>query len=97
MLIDHANPSHLLHSSKLAKLKLASNLALLDAGRTREARENLAQKMGIPEEVLTEFVHRADISRKMSVTRAVNYFCKAGYDTFDKIRNADPEKSSDQV
>jgi len=70
---------------------------LLDAGRTKEAREKLAKETGIPEEVLTEFVNRADISRKINVAKAVDYYCKAGYDTFDKIRMADHGEFRDRV
>jgi len=97
LVVDNSNPSHLLHVRKLGKLKLANNLALLDAGRTKEAREKIARETGIPEEVLTEFVNRADISRKRNVARAVDYFCKAGYDTFDKIRMVDHREFRDKV
>ena len=33
----------------------------------------------------------------MNVARAVDYFCKAGYDTFDKIRMADHREFRDRV
>jgi len=97
LVIDNANPSHLKYVSKLGKMKLANNLALLDAGRTKAAREKLAEETGIPEEVLTEFVNRADISRKRDVTRAVDYFCKVGYDNFDKIRAVDHREFRNRV
>lgn len=97
LVIDNSNPSHVLHVSKLGKLKLANNLALLDAGRTKETREELAKETGIPEEILTEFVNRADISRKINVAKAVDYYCKSGYDTFEKIRMADHREFRDRV
>ena len=70
-----------------------SNLDLLEQGRTREERTNLASATGIADVFLISLVHRADISRLAYVRgKTVRHLCGGGYDTLDKIANANIEK-----
>ena len=68
-----------------------SNLDLLEAGRTEAGRLQLARSSGIRGADVLTLVHRADISRLAYVRgKTVRHLCGGGYDTLDKIANADP-------
>jgi hypothetical protein len=77
------------HLEVLKKQKLASNLDLLEAGRTRAGREHLSSATGIPVAIVTALVHRADISRLAYVRgKTVMHLCAGGYDTLEKLAAA---------
>jgi hypothetical protein len=75
----------------LKKQKIGSNTDLLEAGRAQAGRVRLAGAAEAPEALVTALVHRADISRLAYVRgKTVKHLCGGGYDTLEKIANADP-------
>ena len=66
---------------------------ILDEGRTRERREKLAEKTGVPLDYVLELVKLANLSRipGLKKKRARLYY-DAGLDTLEKIAKSDPEK-----
>jgi len=89
--IDTDSPAGAEHLGALKRQGIKSNLDLLEAGRTVAGRDRLAEATHIPVENLLALVHRADISRLAYVRgKTVKHLCGGGYDTLDKIANADP-------
>jgi hypothetical protein len=89
-LIDVNNETERANFAILKEKKLGSNLDLLEQGRRRDGRMWLFQTTGIPERFIIELVHKADISRLAYVRgKTVRHLCGGGYDTLDKIANAD--------
>jgi len=67
-------------------LEIRSNLDLLEIGRTKAGRVQLADANGIPLAFVTGLVHEADISRLAYVRgKTVKYLCGGGYDSLQKI------------
>ena len=90
--IDVENETHKAYLVILKRQKLGSNLDILESGRTRTGRAELAGITGIPDAFILSLVHRADISRLAYVRgKTVKHLCGGGYDTLDKIANADIE------
>lgn len=87
--IDADNAVHAAYLEALKKQKIASNLDLLEAGRTEQGRVQLANTTEIPLSVMTAWVHRADISRLAYVRgRTVKHLCGGGYDSLERIASA---------
>ena len=92
-LIDVDNDTHKAHLEILKQHKLRSNLDILEHCRTRMGRTELSKATGITETFILALVHRADVSRLAYVRgKTVKHLCGGGYDTLDKIANADVEK-----
>lgn len=73
----------------LKRQKIASNLDLVELGRTRAGRVHLSREAGIPVATVTALVHRVDISRLAYVRgKTVAHLCGGGYDTLEKLANA---------
>lgn len=73
----------------LKKQGIRSNLDLLEVGRTEGGRVGLVGTTGIPAAWILALVHRVDISRLAYVRgKTVKHLCGGGYDTLDKIANA---------
>jgi hypothetical protein len=82
----------------LKKQGIRSNLDLLEAGRTQAGRVRLAGASGVPVVSLLALVHRADISRLAYVRgKTVKHLCGGGYDTLEKIANADPAEMEEKM
>jgi hypothetical protein len=74
----------------LKKQKIGSNLDLLEVGRTKTGRVQLARTTGIPVAFVVALVHKADISRLAYVRgKTVKHLCGGGYDSLSKIAAAD--------
>jgi hypothetical protein len=87
------NDSHQETLVKLKKLKISNNLALLDAGRTRQKREQLSTSSGISLNNLNKLIHRADFARGSHVSgRTVDHLFNSGLDTVKKIQTTDMQK-----
>ena len=81
------------HYEILKQHRLVSNLDVLEQGRMRAGRTQLAKVTGIPKTFLLALVHKADISRLAYARgKTVNHLCGGGYDTLDKIAHADLKK-----
>jgi hypothetical protein len=82
----------------LKKQGIRSNLDLLEAGRTEAGRVRLAGATAVPIASLLALVHRADISRLAYVRgKTVMHLCGGGYDTLEKIANADPAEMEEKM
>ncbi len=70
---------------------IKSNLDLLEVGRTEAGRVHLARSDRDRQRPMSSpLVHRADISRLAYVRgKTVKHLCGGGYDTLEKIANAD--------
>ncbi len=91
--IDVGNETQNAYYEILKQHRLVSNLDILEQGRTRAGRTRFTQVTGIPKAFLLTLVHKADISRLAYARgKTVNHLCGGGYDTLDKIANADLEK-----
>lgn len=84
------NPAYI---EKLGALGIRNVKEMLEAGRTREVRETLSQKTGIPCETILELVKLSDLARLPGVKgiRARLYY-DAGVDTVEKMAKWNPEK-----
>jgi len=70
----------------------AQGFKLLDTGRKPEGRLQLAAQTGIPEAVLRDLTHRADVTRIPYVSGSmVKRFWAVGIDTLEKLVKSDPE------
>jgi len=77
----------------LKKYKIRSNLDVLENYRTKISRARFSRETGVAEKFLLELVHRADISRLAYVRgKTIKHLCGGGYDTLDKIADADMRK-----
>jgi hypothetical protein len=73
----------------LKKHKISSNLDLLEVGRTRAGRYQIADITKIPVASVTALVHKADISRLAYVRgKTIKHLCGGGFDTLERIANA---------
>lgn len=97
-LVDTVNETNMVAVEVLKKYKIRSNLDVLEACRTRASRSKLARKTGIAETFILGLVHRADISRLAYVRgKTVKHLCGGGYDTLDKIADADLKKMGEDM
>lgn len=92
-LVEDTDQSLINHIAVLKQHGFAQGFKLLDVGRTRQGRRNLAEQTGIPEAILLDLVHRADVTRIPYVSGGmVKRMWTIGYDSLQKLKNADPEE-----
>jgi hypothetical protein len=66
---------------------------MLDAGKTREDREELAKKTGVPPNSIMELVKLSNLARIIGLKKKrARLFYDAGLDTLDKIAEMDSEE-----
>jgi predicted flap endonuclease-1-like 5' DNA nuclease len=81
------------HTQALRKEGVFTSQHMLKAGRTKEEREKLAEKTGVPLSAILELVKLTDLSRIPGLARKrARLYYDAGLDTMDKIAKWDPEK-----
>jgi predicted flap endonuclease-1-like 5' DNA nuclease len=81
------------HIQALRKEGISTSEHMLKAGRTKEGREKLAEKTGVPLSAILEMVKLADLSRIVGLKRKrARLYYDAGLDTMDKIAKWDNEK-----
>ena len=86
--IDRQEGVELLETLK--KQGIRSNLDLLEVGRTEAGRIQLASMTEVPVARILTLVYQVDISRLAYVRgKTVKHLCGGGYDTLEKIANAD--------
>ena len=95
---DIDNDTRRAYLALLKQHKLSSNIDILEHCRTRGGRAELSRITELPEAFILNLVHRADISRLAYVRgKTVKHLCGGGYDTLDKIANADLEKMEEEM
>ncbi len=77
----------------LRNLGIRTNLGLLQQGITAADRRKLTQDSRLPEEVISELIHRADLSRLPWASKAtISNILGAGYGSLARLASADPQK-----
>lgn len=80
-------------AKKLRSAGVRSNLDLLQQASRAPGRKALAETTGLPVEVITELVNRADFSRLPWASKAtISNIIGAGYGSMERLANADPEQ-----
>lgn len=97
-LIDTSNETHKEYLKELTKLNIKFNLDILEQGRTRESREKISKKTGIPEAFIINLVNRADLTRLPYMNRkTVDHLFGGGYNSLDKIVQVDKRKFKEDM
>ena len=77
---------------KLAAIGIADVEGVLEAGRTKEEREELSRRSGVPLDEILELVKLADLARIVDIKGVrVRLLYEAGVDTVEKVSRYDPE------
>ncbi len=77
----------------LQEIGIRANLDLLQRGLTPADRQSLARASGVPLEVVSALVNRADLSRMPWASKAtISNIMGAGYGSLEKLANASPEQ-----
>ena len=80
------------HIEKLASIGIADVKGVLVAGRTKEEREDLSRRSGVPLDEVLELVKLADLTRIVDIKGVrVRLLFEAGVDTVEKVARYDPE------
>jgi hypothetical protein len=70
-----------------------TNLDMLERGNTATARKSIAEESGLPEQMVSELVNRADFSRLPWASKAtISNIIGAGYPNLLALANANPEQ-----
>ena len=78
---------------KLRDTGVRTNLDILEKGRTLAGRKSLAKNSGVAEELVSELVNRADLSRLPWASKAtISNILGSGYGSLHQLANADPER-----
>ena len=89
-LIDPNDEAQKGYLEELKKIGIRFNLDALERGRTEENRKRISRETAIPETFICILVNRADMTRlPYSNRKTVRHLCAAGYDSVDKIAQAD--------
>ena len=77
----------------LRDIGIRTNLDILEKGRTLAGRKSLAKNSDVAEELVSELVNRADLSRLPWASKAtISNILGAGYKSLHQLANADPER-----
>jgi predicted flap endonuclease-1-like 5' DNA nuclease len=80
------------YAKKLGAAGIKSTEQLLDAGGDRKGRQDLAEKTGITETLILEWVNLADLFRVPGIGEEYSDLLEeAGVDTVKELRNRNPE------
>lgn len=79
-------------AAKLAKLSIETSTDLFNAAITPEQRKNLAERVGVEEKAMLEFVNRADLARLKGIAGVYGDLLEeAGVDTVKELKGRVPE------
>ena len=80
------------YAKKLSEIGIGTASQILEAGKTKKEREEIARKSGVPVDEVLKFVKLANLARCPGhmMKRACLYY-ESGLDTLDKIANQNPE------
>jgi hypothetical protein len=80
------------HVEKLASIGISDVKGVLEAGRTKEEREDLSRRSGVSLDEVLELVKLADLTRIVDIKGVrVRLLYEAGVDTVEKVSRYDPE------
>lgn len=84
---------NLQHVQALKAEGIVTSEQMLDVGKTREGREELAEKTGVPLDSILELVKLSNLARIVGLKKKrARLFYDAGVDTLDKIAEWDSEE-----
>jgi len=90
-----SDPVYLEAMRKLRLADVRTNLDLLEQGNTPQKRRELAERSGVPLEVVTDLVHRADFSRLPWTSRAtISNYIGSGYKSLAQLAGTPLEQVS---
>ena len=79
------------NATKLRKARIRTTEALLKQGSSRRGRRELAEKVGLSEKLILEWVNRADLMRVRGVGEEYSDLLEAaGVDTVKELRRRNP-------
>jgi len=91
-LVESDDNEYLAYVTTLRQDGIRYNLDILEQGRTKEDRENISIRTGIPKNVIYDLASRADLTRMPWVRgRNIKHYVKTGYANFDKLAKINPE------
>lgn len=86
------------HIEKLTSIGIADVEGVLEAGRTKEEREDLSRRSGVPLDGVLELVKLADLTRIVDIKGVrVRLLYEAGVDTVEKVSRYDPEELRERI
>ena len=86
------------YAEKLAALGIKTSKDLLEAGRTRKGREELAEKTGISPKLVLEWVNLSDLIRIKGVSEEYSDLLEeAGVDTIVELSRRTPESLHNKI
>lgn len=81
-----------IYAQKLAEIGITTLEALLEKGATRKGRQELAERTGISEKLILEWVNRADLFRIKGIGEEYSDLLEAaGVDTVPELAQRNPE------
>jgi hypothetical protein len=81
------------HIQVLEDAGISDVTQMLNAGKTREQRNQLASQTKLPVKTIEEFVHLSDLARIFAVKKVrARLYNDAGVDTIEKMANLSPEE-----
>ncbi len=96
--IDLDNESEVENFERLKAHKLANNYELIQRGRSREGRQELADETGVPEDVILDFVNRFDVGRLSFFSgKSVRHMWNAGYRDLRDCQKATAEEMTERL
>jgi hypothetical protein len=92
-LVDKEDAEFQEYVDRLVAQRLGHSLALLEVGRTREGRAQLARETGIPEDAVLDLVRRADLTRlRLMAGGMVRQTWAMGYRGLAALQRTTPEE-----
>ena len=86
------------YAQKLAEVGITTVEALLEKGATRQGRRDLAQRTGISEKLILEWVNRADLFRIKGIGEEYSDLLEAaGVDTVVELAQRNPDNLYDTL
>ena len=86
------------HIEKLAAIGIGDVEGVLEAGRTKEGREELSRRSGVPLDEVLELVKLADLTRIVDIKgMRVRLLYEAEADTVEKVSRYDPEGLRERI
>ena len=80
------------YAAKFAEIGITTIEAFLEAGASKKGRKELAEKTGIPEKMILNWINRADLSRIKGIsTQYADLLEFAGVDTVPELAQRNPE------
>lgn len=86
------------HIERLEATGVVDVEGVLEAGRTKQERDDLSRRSGLTSDEILCLVKLADLTRIVDIKGLrVKLLCEAGIDTLDKVSGYDPEKLRERL